>query len=135
MTRWNATTLRTSFAEAPETKGYVRLEPARSGLGPFQFRPLPTRPMVTRRLSLDGLGPSESLARVAAAIESTPDDAVVQLRLAGAVPPGLTAGVLRAMSGARNVTLAVDATRWRAGAQVGIGQGTPITWSRDSRKR
>jgi len=115
VTRWNATTLRTSFAEAPETKGYVRLEPARSGLGPFQFRPLPTRPMVARTLSLDGIGTAEALARVAAAIESTPEDAVVQLRMAGAAPAGLTAEVLRAMSGARNVTLAADATRRRAG--------------------
>lgn len=106
---------RTSFAEAPETKGYVVLELARSGLGPFQFRPLPTRPMVARTLSLDGIGTAEALARVAAAIESTPEDAVVQLRMAGAAPAGLTAEVLRAMSGARNVTLAADATRRRAG--------------------
>jgi len=55
---------RTSFAEAPETKGYVVLELARSGLGPFQFRPLPTRPMVARTLSLDGIGTAEALARV-----------------------------------------------------------------------
>lgn len=39
---------RTSFAEAPETKGYVVLELTRSGLGGLEFRALPTRPMVWR---------------------------------------------------------------------------------------
>ena len=43
---------RTSFAEAPETKGFVVLRLTRSGLGGFEFRPLPARPMVTRTLSL-----------------------------------------------------------------------------------
>jgi len=43
---------RTSFAEAPETKGFVVLELARSGLRSFQFRPLPTRTMVTRTVPL-----------------------------------------------------------------------------------
>ncbi len=100
---------RTSFAEAPETKGYVILELTQSGLGEFEFRTLPARPMVTRTLALDDAGPSEVHARVAAAIDSTPQDAVVQLRLAGAVPPIITAGMLRSLAGARNVTLAVRA--------------------------
>jgi hypothetical protein len=42
-----------------------------------------------------------------AAIESTPGDAVVQLRVTGAIPAMLTARVLLAMPGARKVTLAV----------------------------
>ena len=37
---------RTSFAEAPETKGFVILELTRDGLGSMAFRPLPARPMV-----------------------------------------------------------------------------------------
>jgi DNA repair exonuclease SbcCD nuclease subunit len=37
--------------------------------------------------------------------------AVVQLRVTGTVPAGLTAGALRAMSGARNVTLAPPTRR------------------------
>jgi DNA repair protein SbcD/Mre11 len=98
---------RTSFAEAPETKGYVVLELKRSGLGEFEFRPLPARPMVTRTLSFDDGDGVEAHARAAAAIESTPDDAVVQLRVTGAMPATLTAAALRAMAGARNVTLAV----------------------------
>jgi DNA repair exonuclease SbcCD nuclease subunit len=100
-------TERTSFAEASETKGYVVLELTRSGLGPVEFRPLDTRPMQTRALSLDGLDAGAALARLGAAIASTPDDAVVQVRVGGAVPAGITAQALRALSGARNVTLRV----------------------------
>jgi exonuclease SbcD len=96
---------RTSFAEAPEAKGFVVLQLTRSGLGPFEFRPLPARPMVRRTLFF-GHGDSVE-ARLAAAIESTPDDAVVQLRVAGAIPAALTAAALRAIAGARTVTLAI----------------------------
>jgi hypothetical protein len=95
------------FAEAQETKGVVLLELMRSGLGAFEFRPLPARPMVTRTLALDGVDKAVANARLAAAIESTPDDAVVQLRVTGALPAGLTAEALRAMAGARNVTIAM----------------------------
>ena len=97
---------RTSFAEATETKGFVVLRVTRSGLGAFEFRPLPARPMVTRTLSFAGVDGAEAHARIAAAVESTPDDAVVRLRVIGATPAMLTAGTLRAMAGARNVTLA-----------------------------
>jgi hypothetical protein len=99
-------TERTSFAEAPETKGYVVLELTRLGLGGFEFRPVPARPMVTRTLSFDDLDGGEAHARVVAAVESTPPDAVVQLRVRGVVPATITAAALRAIAGARNVTLA-----------------------------
>jgi hypothetical protein len=98
-------TERTSFAEAPEAKGYVVLEVTSAGLAFFEFRPLPVRPMVIRTLSLDALPMPDAMAVVAQAIRSTPGDAVVQLRVDGAVPAGLTAGTLREMAGARNVTL------------------------------
>lgn len=97
---------RTSFAEAPETKGYMTLELTRSGLGKYDFHPLPARPMVALPISLAGLTPAEAFVRVASAIESTPADAVVQLRISGAVPPAITAQKLRELAGARNVTLA-----------------------------
>jgi len=102
---------RTSFAEAPESKGYVVLDLTRSGLGAFEFRPLPARPMVRRTLSLDDVDGVQAHARVAAAIESTPADAVVQLRVQGVVPASLTAAALRAIAGARNVTLAFGRSR------------------------
>lgn len=97
---------RTSFAEAPETKGFVVLDLTRSGLGPFEFRALPARPMVTRTLAFAGSDATEVHARLAAAIEATPEDAVVQLRVTGAIPATLTAAALRAVAGARTVTLA-----------------------------
>jgi DNA repair exonuclease SbcCD nuclease subunit len=97
---------RTSCAEAPETKGFVLLELARSGLGQFEFRPLPARPMVTCTLSFGGMNAVEVRSRVAAAINSTPDDAVVQLRVTGTIPGMLTAALLRELAGTRTVTLA-----------------------------
>jgi exonuclease SbcD len=100
---------RTSFAEAPEVKGFVVLQLTRSGLGPFEFRPLPARPMVTRTLSFGDMDAAEVHARLAAIIESTPDDAVVRLRITGTRPVVLTAAALRAIAGARTVTLATGA--------------------------
>ena len=101
---------RTSFAEAPEVKGFVVLQLTPSGLGQFEFRPLPVRPMVTRTLSFGKIDPVEVHERVAAAIESTPEDAVVQLRVVGTMPAMLTAAMLRAVSGTRTVTLAFRTT-------------------------
>jgi len=101
---------RTSFAEAPETKGFVVLKLARSGLRSFEFRPLPTRMMVTRTISFADADAMTAHSRLAAAIESTPGDAVVQLRVAGQIPSTLTAATLRALAGARTVTLAIRAT-------------------------
>jgi exonuclease SbcD len=102
---------RTSFAEAPETKGFVLLQLKRSGPAQFEFRPLPARPMVTRTLSLGDSDEFEIRARVAAAIETTPDDAVVQLRIKDAIPAMLTASMLRSIAGARTVTLAIRTAR------------------------
>jgi DNA repair exonuclease SbcCD nuclease subunit len=96
---------RTSFAEAPETKGFVVLQLTPSGLGSFEFRPLPARPMVARTVHFDDEDPMEAYARVAAAIDSTPYDAVVHLRATGAIPAALTAAALRAMAGERTVLL------------------------------
>ena len=98
---------RTSFAEAPETKGFVVLQLTQSGVGPIQFRPLPARPMVSRIVQVEAADPMEAHARVAAAIESTPHDAVVHLRVTGAMPATLTAAALRAMAGGRTLTLGV----------------------------
>jgi DNA repair exonuclease SbcCD nuclease subunit len=104
-------TERTSFAEAPETKGFVLLELAQSGLGAFEFRPLSARPMITRTLSFDSADDATVHRRLAEAIDSTPGDAVVQLRVTGLLPPALTAATLRAVAGARTVTLAIRTDR------------------------
>ena len=99
---------RTSFAEAPETKGYVVLELSRAGVG-IEFRALPARPMVTRLLTHGGLSGSQVRQRLAALIDSTPADAVVQVRLEGPpsaeVLPELSAAAVRRVSGRRNVSV------------------------------
>jgi DNA repair protein SbcD/Mre11 len=96
---------RTSFAEAPETKGFVVLQLTPSGLGSFEFRPLSARPIVARTVHFEDAHSMEAHARVAAAIDSTPHDAVVHLRVTGAIPATLTSAALRAMAGTRTVTL------------------------------
>lgn len=99
---------RTSFAEAPETKGYVRLDLDAGGVSRLDFVPLETRPMVVRELSLLGVGVDEARRRVASALADTPPDAVVQLRAAGArgaATDWLTAAALRELAGERNVRL------------------------------
>jgi hypothetical protein len=63
--------------------------------------------MVIRRLAFGGLDAADADARVAAAIASTPDNAVVQLQVDGPMPTTLTAQALRSMTGERNVTFAV----------------------------
>jgi DNA repair protein SbcD/Mre11 len=100
-------TERTSFAEAGETKGFVVLVLARSGVRGVEFRPLPTRPMVTRTVAFTTADDVAVHRHLAAVIESTPGDAVVQLRIAGDLPPALTAGTQRALAGARTVMLAI----------------------------
>jgi DNA repair exonuclease SbcCD nuclease subunit len=122
---------RTSFAEAQEVKGFVVLHLTRSGLEQLQFRPLPARPMVTRTLSISDVHASEAHARLVAAIESTPDDAVVQLRVEGAMPAILTSSMVRSVAGARTVTLAIrtaarrtDDESGNATAMEGVGMPT-----------
>src|SRR5262249_16460385 len=110
---------RTSFAEAPETKGFVVLELARSGLRSFQFRPLPARTMVTRTVSLGDADAMTVHKRLTAVMESTPGDAVVQLRVTGEIPSTLTAATLRAIAGARSVTLTIRTLGYRTGSFAG----------------
>jgi len=115
---------RTSFAEAPETKGYVTLDVSQRGLDAWSFHPLPARPMVALTLRLDDASPDDAHAIVARAIAATPHDAVVQLRAPEGIPPGLTAAKLRAMSGARNVDVA-HAERRHTHARPRIGKDAP----------
>lgn len=72
---------RTSFVEAAETKGFVVLQLTPSGLGPVEFRPLSARPMVRRTLNVAEA--TDLYAHLAQAIASTPEDAVVRLRVMG----------------------------------------------------
>ena len=100
---------RTSFAEAGEEKGFVVVDLARGDLA-IEFRRLPARPMVIRRLSLADLGLAAARVALERAIRSTPAEAVVQLRLDARVPaslePLLAASSLRAFGGERDVSVA-----------------------------
>jgi predicted phosphodiesterase len=50
---------------------------------------------------------------------ATPGDAVVQLRVTGRIPSTLTAATLRAVAGARTVTLAIRTADRRTGSFAG----------------
>jgi hypothetical protein len=63
--------------------------------------------MVTRTVRFGDADSIEVHVRLAAGIESTPDDAAVQLRVTGDMPATLTAATLRAIAGARTLTLAI----------------------------
>jgi hypothetical protein len=72
--------------------------------------------MVARTVSFGDDDDMTVHRRLAAVIESTPGDAVVQLRVTGQIPSTLTAATLRAVAGARTVTLAIRTTDRRTGS-------------------
>jgi DNA repair protein SbcD/Mre11 len=117
---------RTSFAEASEPKGFVLLELTGSGVGRFAFRQLPARPMIALTLSLGRLDAADACAQVAAAVNATPADAVVQIRSDGAIPPVITASFLRTIAGSRNVTLSVR----RRDGPASIAAATPTLFGK-----
>jgi exonuclease SbcD len=131
---------RTSFAEAGETKGAVVVDLASGGVAGIEFRPLPARPMVVRRVSVAGLGPASARAQVERAVASTPADAVVRLRIDGPVPaelePLLAAASLRAIGGERNVSLDLPSRSWiRAGRPPDTVRASPASPVRGSLPR
>lgn len=91
-------TERTAFAEMGEAKGTVLLEIDAAGGGPprvrWRFRELPARPMVVREIRGDG-APAEVEREVARALNESPRDAVLLLRVRG-VPRGDVAEILSA---------------------------------------
>lgn len=97
-------TERTSHAEESETKGYAIVSPRA-----YRFVPLPTRPMCTRELDVAG-GRRRVEARLEKLLSSVPADAVLRVRLRGAlrdeVASVLAAARLRALAPAMNVTVA-----------------------------
>jgi len=107
---------RTSFAEKDERKGYLTFALERSGaFRGWRFHELPARPMITIEL-----GPQELLrdnleVRLRRRLDTLPADAIVQVKVEGAVPKGLGAASLRALAPASmNVNVSVTpAGRWR----------------------
>jgi DNA repair exonuclease SbcCD nuclease subunit len=80
---------RTSFAERDEPKGYMLLElnDDTANQVDWEFRQLPARPMISVDIEGD-VGSAEQLERsIVATIAATPRDAVLRLRLLGAIPP------------------------------------------------
>ncbi|MGH7711905.1 MAG: metallophosphoesterase family protein [Gemmatimonadaceae bacterium] len=78
---------RTSFAEADEEKGYMVVEVA-CGDGArveWDFRKLPARPLVRHTLSLNTLAEADLEGRLRALIDEAPADAVLTIRIEGAI--------------------------------------------------
>jgi DNA repair protein SbcD/Mre11 len=74
---------RTSLAEVGETKGYMMLRVGRAIEG--TFRSLPARPMIREQIVVDGLSATALESSVRAMIEAAPCDAVLFIRVAGAL--------------------------------------------------
>ena len=79
---------RTSIAEADEDKGFLIVEIAlgnEEALVSWQFHMLPARPLVRCALDLDSCNESELEARVRAMLTDAPSDAVLTIRVDGAM--------------------------------------------------
>jgi DNA repair exonuclease SbcCD nuclease subunit len=77
---------RTSIAEADEEKGFLIVEVAHTTSGgrvQWQFRGLPSRPLVRRDVQLDTLADAELESAVRRIVAETPEDAVLTIRVAG----------------------------------------------------
>lgn len=76
---------RTSSAEIGETKGFLVLDLVARGEPPvrWEFRELYARPLLRRRLSVDGMSGGQLDAAVRAIIGAAPRDAVLGIRLEG----------------------------------------------------
>lgn len=77
---------RTSFAEAEEEKGYMRveLECDASGVKPgWRFHPLPARPLVRHDLQIQALPDGMLEPTIRSLIAGAPPDAVMTIRVAG----------------------------------------------------
>jgi DNA repair exonuclease SbcCD nuclease subunit len=93
---------RTTFAEMGEPKGFMIVRvgadtEARKARVAWEFRQLPARPMIRREIAIEGSSDSALSAAVRDIIAAAPADAVLSIRLTGA----LTAAQWRAVSSAR----------------------------------
>lgn len=89
---------RLSLAEIGEPKGYVVLEvDTDSGDVRWEFRPLPTRPMIVRDVQAAGLTPGALHDAVRAIVAQVPEDAVLRVRISG----DLTRAQLQAIAASR----------------------------------
>lgn len=113
---------RTSSAEAAETKGFMLVEVARDGAEStptWEFRELPARPLLRRDVNVDGISEAALEATIRAMITEAPADAVLTIRIVGAVTEQgrrvLAAANLRRLAPASmNVELRLDEEVMRA---------------------
>jgi exonuclease SbcD len=101
---------RTTFAEMGEPKGFmiVRVavdEEAESTRVTWEFRELPARPMVRAEVAIEGMSDTSLATAVREIIAAAPADAVLSIRLTGA----LTESQWRAVSSARLRAMAPSA--------------------------
>jgi DNA repair exonuclease SbcCD nuclease subunit len=99
---------RTAFAEKDEAKGYVILDLDLGGEGGggrlvgWRFVELPARPMLVRKIAVQGMPGSAVESLVRDVLGSVPPDAVLRLEIHGQVlegaRPSLSAGRLRAVA-------------------------------------
>jgi DNA repair exonuclease SbcCD nuclease subunit len=83
---------RTSLAEIDETKGFMTVSVGRSARVRWEFHPLPARPMLREEIVADGLGASQIEAAIREIVARAPLDAVVSIRVSGALDEGQWAG-------------------------------------------
>jgi DNA repair exonuclease SbcCD nuclease subunit len=104
---YSGSTERTSFAECDEQKGYLLLDavPTACGKGTIHswcFEPLPSRPMKTIDVPVDGLDAREVRHRIAHSLKAIDSESIVRLRIYGNpeadVLQSLSARVLRSLA-------------------------------------
>ena len=103
---------RTSFAEKDEPKGYLSLEAELDPAGgrglTWEFRELPTRPMIVRNLYVSGMSSAAVEVALRGVLAEAPKDAVLRLLVHAesgyVIPLSLTVSHLRAIApGTMNV--------------------------------
>ncbi len=75
---------RTSVAEIDEPKGFMVVHVGERGAR-WEFRQLPARPMLRREVPVDGISAGTLDSRIRAIVADAPSDAVLWIRVAGAV--------------------------------------------------
>ena len=126
---------RTAVAEIGEPKGFIIVRAgidaeSRDARIEWEFRELPTRPMIRREIAVDGLTEEGLAAAVQEIIAAVPDDAVLSIRVIGT----LSESQWRAVSSARlremaprtmNVDLSLPylSSPFRKGSAVGTSAG------------
>jgi DNA repair exonuclease SbcCD nuclease subunit len=113
---------RTTFAEAGEDKGYLMVRVRRGGApADWRFCALPARPLVRHTLRTIGVGAADLEVRLRALIDAAPADAVLSIRVEGAIADDAQ----RLLSAAHLRTLAPPTMNVELRPSAGWGYGSP----------